>query len=216
MFFKGIPLFANLCESDHNLLLQVARRRNYPRHTLLIQEGEPGESLYLLRKGRAKVYIGDDSGREVILAILGPGDFFGELAMIDDAPCSASVMSLEESEFLSIGKHEFQRVLASSSGMAADLLKVLACRLRDADLRIESLALKDVQGRVVQVLHSLVERENGELVVPPHITHRDIAAMVGATREVVTRAFHVLEDKGVVRVHGRRVTLVSVPVSSPV
>jgi len=215
MFFKGIPLFADLNESDHNLLVQVALRRSHPRHTLLIQDGDPGERLYVLRKGRAKVYIGDGSGREVILAILGPGDFFGELALIDDAPCSASVMTLEESEFVSIGKDEFRKVLVSSPSMAANLLKVLAGRLREADLQIESLALKDVQARVEQVLQSLAKPENGELVIPARITHRDIVAMVGASREVVTRVFRVLEDKEMLRVDGRRVTLVSAPTAAP-
>lgn len=211
MFFKGIPLFADLSESDHNLLVQVAVRRTYPRHTLLIQEGDPGESLYLLRKGRAKVYIGDEGGREVIVAILGLGDFFGELALIDDALCSANVMTLEESEFVSIGKREFRQVLASSPGMAIHLLKVLAGRLREADLQIEGLALKDVQARVVQVLQSLAEPEGNERVIPARITHRDIAAMVGASREVVTRVFRALEERGIVRVDGRRVALVAMP-----
>jgi CRP/FNR family cyclic AMP-dependent transcriptional regulator len=161
------------------------------------------------------VYLGDGNGREVILAVLGPGDFFGELALIDDAPCSASVMTLEESEFVSIGKTEFRKVLVSSPGMAVHLLKALAGRLREADLQIESLALKDVQGRVEQVLRSLAEPEGQELVIPPRITHRDIAAMVGATREVVTRAFRALEDKGVVRIEGRRVTLMAAHSASP-
>lgn len=211
MFFKGIPLFADLSESDHNLLVQVAVRRSFPRHTLVIQEGDPGQSLYLLRKGRAKVFIGDGGGREVIVAILGPGDFFGELALIDDAQCSANVMTLEESEFVSIGKREFRQVLASSPGMAIHLLKVLASRLREADLQIEGLALKDVQARVVQVLQALAEPEGNERVIPARITHRDIAAMVGASREVVTRVFRALEERGIVRVDGRRVALVTVP-----
>ncbi|KPK46602.1 MAG: hypothetical protein AMJ84_00885 [Acidithiobacillales bacterium SM23_46] len=209
MFFKGVPLFSGLSDSDHNLLLQVAQRRTYPRQTLLIQQNDPGERFYLLRKGRAKVHVTEDSGREVILAILGPGDFLGELALIDDAPCSASVTTLEESEFVSIGKAEFRKVLASSSGMGLSLLRSLTGRLREADRQIESLALKDVQARVEQALHSLAERVGDELVIPSHITHRDIAAMVGATREAVTRVFRILEEKGVVRVSGRRITIVS-------
>jgi len=207
MFFKGVPLFSGLSEADHNLLLQVAVRRSYPRHTLIVQEGDPGERFYLLRKGLAKVYLGSADGREVILSILVLGDFFGEMALIDDEPCSAGVMTLEECEFVSIGKDEFRRVLASSPNMAANLLKVMSQRLREADWQIESLALKDVQARVIQVLRQIAEPEGGELVVPARLTHRDIAAMVGASREMVTRVFRVLEDSGVVRVDGRRITL---------
>ena len=207
MFFKDIPLFSGLSEADHALLMQVAVRRSYPRHTLLLQEGDPGERFYLLRKGRAKVYLGNADGREVILAFLGPGDFLGEMALVDDEPCSANVMVLEESEFVSIGKSEFQKVLASSPSMAANLVKALSRRVREANQQIESLALNDVKARVEQALRGLAEKEGGELVIPARVTHRDIAAMVGASREVVTRIFRSLEETGVVRVEGRRITL---------
>ncbi|OFZ68399.1 MAG: hypothetical protein A2V79_09345 [Betaproteobacteria bacterium RBG_16_56_24] len=207
MFFKDIPLFASLSEADHGLLLRVAVRSTYPRHAILVREGDPGDRFYLLRKGRAKVYLGASSGREVILAILGPGDFFGEMAMIDEEPCSANVMALEESEFVSIGKAEFQKAITSSPKMAISLLKALCRRLREADQQIESLALKDVQARVEQALHGIAEIEDGQLVIPALITHRDIAAMVGASREMVTRVFRALETSGIIHVDGRRTTL---------
>ncbi|MCR4303253.1 MAG: Crp/Fnr family transcriptional regulator [Gallionella sp.] len=207
MFFKDIPLFADLSESDHDLLLQVAVRGTYPRHAILVREGDPGDRFYLLRKGMAKVYLEASNGREVILAILGPGDFFGEMAMIDQEPCSANVMALEESEFVSIGKAEFQKAINTSPKMAITLLKVLCRRLREADQQIESLALKDVQARVEQALRAIAEPEGDQLIIPALITHRDIAAMVGASREMVTRVFRVLEASGIIRVDGRRTTL---------
>ena len=208
MFFKGIPLFSGLSVADHGQLLQIAVRKTYPRHTLLVREGDIGDRFYLLRKGRAKVYLGDDHGREVILSILEPGDFFCEMAMIDDEPCSANVMSLEESEFVSIAKADFQQVMASSPDMAKRLLKSLAQRLRESNQQIESLALKDVQARVEQALQGLAKPEGSELVIPLGITHRDIAAMVGASREMVTRVFRELEHSGVIRIDVRRITLV--------
>jgi len=116
-------------------------------------------------------------------------------------------MTQEESEFVSIGKEEFRRVLASSPSMAANLLKVVNQRLREADRQIEALALKDVQARVTRVLRQIAEPEGGELVVPARLTHRDIAAMVGASREMVTRVFRILEENGVLRVQGRQVTI---------
>lgn len=209
MFFKDIPLFSGLSEAEHSLLLQAAVRRTYPRHTLLLQTGDPGERFYLLRKGRAKVFLGNDAGREVILAILSPGEFIGEMALLDNDPCSASVMTLEESEFVSIGKPDFQKVLASSPEMAINLLTAVARRLREANQQIELLALNDVRARVERLLRGLAEPENGALVIPARLTHKDIAAMAGATREVVTRALHSLEEDGVVRVEGRRIILMT-------
>jgi CRP/FNR family cyclic AMP-dependent transcriptional regulator len=213
VFFKGIPLFAGLSDADHGLLLQVAVRRSYPRNTLLIQEGDAGENLYLLRHGRAKIFMSDGDGREVILAILSPGEFIGEMSLIDDEPCSASVMTLEESEFVSVNKTDFRRVLASSPSMAVNLLKALSQRLRESDQQIEALALKDVQARVEQALQQLAVPEGRELVVPPRITHRDIASMVGASREMVTRVIRHLEETGFVRTDGRRITVM--PAGNP-
>jgi CRP/FNR family cyclic AMP-dependent transcriptional regulator len=207
MFFKDIPLFADLSVADHDKLLKVAVHKTFPRFKLLVREGDIGDRFYLLRKGLAKVYLGDDLGREVILSILEPGDFFCEMAMIDDEPCSANIMSMEESEFVSIGKEDFQRVMASSPDMAKRLLKTLAQRLRESNQQIESLALKDVQSRVEQALQGLAKPEGNELVVPVGITHRNIAAMVGASREMVTRVFRELETTGFIRIDGRRITL---------
>lgn len=209
MFFKDIPLFSGLSEAEHGLLLQAAVRRTYPRHTLLLQTGDAGERFYLLRKGRAKVFLGNDAGREVILAILSPGDFIGDMALLDNEPCSANVMTLEESEFVSIGKSEFQKVLASSPEMTINLLTAVARRLREANQQIELLALNDVRARVERLLRGLAEPENGVLVLPARLTHKDIAAMAGATREVVTRALHSLEEDGIVRVEGRRIMLIT-------
>jgi len=207
MFFKGIPLFSGLNDSEHQLLLRVAIRRSYPRHSLLIQESDVGESLYLLRDGRAKVYLSEPDGREVILSILGPGDFFGEMALLDEQPCSANVMTMDACEFFVIGKDDFRRCLAANAGLAANLLKAMSRRLREADQQIESLALKDVQARVQQILRQLAQLEEGRLVVPARLTHRDIAGMAGASREMVTRVFRHLEASGFVRVDGRRITI---------
>jgi len=207
MFFKGIPLFSGLSDAEHGLLLQVAVRKNYPRNSLMIQQGDIGESLYLLRRGRAKVYLSEPGGREVILAFLGPEDFLGEMALIDDEPCSASVMTTDDSEFVSVKKKDFLRVLASSPSMAVNLLKAMSGRLRESNQQIESLALKDVHARVQQVLRQISEPEGGDLVVPARFTHRDIASMVGASREMVTRVLGALEQSGFVRVDGRRIAL---------
>jgi CRP/FNR family cyclic AMP-dependent transcriptional regulator len=143
----------------------------------------------------------------VILSILGPGDFFGEMALLDEQPCSANVMTMDACEFFVIGKDDFRRCLAANAGLAANLLKAMSRRLREADQQIESLALKDVQARVQQILRQLAQLEEGRLVVPARLTHRDIAGMAGASREMVTRVFRHLEASGFVRVDGRRITI---------
>ena len=166
------------------------------------------DSFYLLIKGRAKVYLGNRGGREVILSILEPGDYFCEMSMIDDEPSSTNIMSLEDCEFISIDKSEFLQMMQSSPDIAIKLQKSLNRKLRDSYQQIESLALKNVQARVEQVLFDLAKPDGGTMAIPDRITHRDIAAMVGSSREMVTRVFRELETTGVISVIGRRITLV--------
>ena len=126
MFFKGIPLFTGLSEANHGLLLQVAVRKSYPRHSLLVQEGDPGERFYLLRRGRAKVYLGNEEGREVILAILGPGELFGDMNLFDQLPRSATAHVLAETRVLSLDQGKLRGLILSYPELALGLLAALA------------------------------------------------------------------------------------------
>lgn len=198
LFLKRIPLLSGLTEQQIDLLSAGSARRNFPRGRTIVSEGEPSQSLYVLLSGRAKVQRSDAEGKEVILAVLGSGDWFGEMSMIDDAPRSASVVTLEACEFMSIDKLGFRALLAQSTEVCMAVMKQLVVRLREADRKIETLALLDVYGRVARVLLDFSEEVNGERIVRNRLPRQEIAKMIGASREMVSRVMKGLEAEGFV------------------
>ena len=200
LLLRNVPLFSVLPENQLALLTGVVSRKSFPRGTTIIATGDVTESLFVVISGRLKVMMSDDEGREVILAILGPNEFFGEMGMIDDAPRSASVVALEACELLSLSKRDFRRCLAENFEMAMTVMRGLVTRLREADQKIGSLALMDVYGRVAHLLLEMAETVDGRKVVTKKLAKQDIAKMIGASREMVSRVMKDLQAGGYIEV----------------
>ena len=195
-FLKRVPLFSGLTDSQIERLAAGSVRRNFPRGRTIVAEGEPSQSLYVLLSGRAKVQRSDTEGKDVILSVLGSGECFGEMSLIDDAPRSASVITLESSDFISIAKDSFKSVLVSSPEISLRIMKGLVKRLREADKKIETLALLDVYGRVARVLLDFSEPVGNDRIVKNKLPRQEIAKMIGASREMVSRVMKGLENEG--------------------
>jgi CRP/FNR family cyclic AMP-dependent transcriptional regulator len=195
-FLRRVPLFSSLNEMQLDQLAAGSVRKNYPRGRTIVAEGEPSQSLYILLSGRAKVQRSDSEGKEVILAVIGPREFFGEMSLIDDAPRSASVITIESSDFMAINKDSFKAVLVQSPDISMQIMRGLVRRLREADKKIETLALLDVYGRVARVLLDFSENVDGERVVKSKLPRQEIAKMIGASREMVSRVMKGLEIDG--------------------
>jgi len=193
---RNVPLFSGLDESELERLSKVSVRRRAARGEQVVRAGEDAESLIILLTGRAKVTNFDEEGREIILAWLGPGEFFGEMGLIDGSPRSASVVAVEPCEMLVIGKNEFQRCMQENFQVAQKLMRILVRRLREADRSIESLALLDVYGRVARLLLDMSEEEDGKRLVRQKISKQDMARMIGASREMVSKVMRDLEVGG--------------------
>ena len=204
---KAVPLFASFPDEQLRLLTPVITRRSLPRSTTVMASGDPTDSLYIVLSGRLKVMMSDAEGKEVILSILGPGEFFGEMGLIDDAPRSASVVSIEACEVLSIAKRDFKKCLAENFEMAQAVMRGLVKRLRDADRKIGSLALLDVYGRVARLLLDMSETVDGEKIVTKRLPKQDIAKMIGASREMVSRVMKDLQMGGYIEVRGSNIVL---------
>ena len=204
---RNVPLFSGLDESELQRLSQVAVRRRAGRNEQVVRAGEDAESLIVLLTGRAKVTNFDEEGREIILAWLGPGEFFGEMGLIDGSPRSASVVAVEPCELLTIGKTEFQRCMQDNFQVAQKLMQILVRRLREADRNIESLALLDVYGRVARLLLDLSEEEGGKRLVRQKISKQDMARMIGASREMVSKVMRDLEVGGYIISSGDLITI---------
>jgi CRP/FNR family transcriptional regulator, cyclic AMP receptor protein len=195
-FLQRVPLLSGLSDAQLESLAAGSVRRSFPKGRTIVSEGEPSQSLYILLSGRAKVQRSDSEGKEVILAVLGPGECFGEMSLIDDAPRSASVITLEPCDFMSLNKESFKALLAQSHDMAMQVMRGLVKRLREADKKIETLALLDVYGRVARVLLDFSEQVNGERIVKNKLPRQEIAKMIGASREMVSRVMKGLEVDG--------------------
>ena len=207
LLLRNVPLFAILPEQQLLLLTSVVNRKNFPRGATIILSGGSTDSLYVVIAGRLKVIMSDDEGREVILAILGPGEYFGEMALIDDSPRSASVISLEPCELLSLSKRDFKKCLLENFEMTTLVMRGLVKRLREADRKIGSLALMDVYGRVARLLIEMSETVNGERVIAKKVSKQDIAKMIGASREMVSRVMKDLKAGGYMDVKDGKILL---------
>ena len=204
---KAVPLFSSFPEEQLRMLAQVVTRRSAARSSTVLAAGDLTDSLYIVLSGRLKVMMSDAEGKEVILSILGPGEFFGEMGLIDDSPRSASVVAIEACELLSIAKRDFKKCLAENFEMAMAVMRGLVRRLREADRKIGSLALLDVYGRVARLLLDMSENVEGEKVVTKRLPKQDIAKMIGASREMVSRVMKDLQMGGYIEVRGSNIVL---------
>ena len=196
---RNVPLFSGLDDLELEKLSKVSGRKRVERGAFVVRAGESTDSLYVLLAGRAKVTNTDEDGREIILAWLGPGEFFGEMGLIDGSPRSANVVAAEACELLFLSKEAFQRCLQDNFQVAQKLMKTLVLRLREADRKIESLALLDVYGRVARLLLDMSEVVEGRRVVKKKMSKQDMAKMIGASREMVSKVMRDLELSGYIR-----------------
>ena len=204
---KAVPLFASFPEDQLRMLTTMVTRRSASRSTTIMAGGDATDSLYIVLSGRLKVMMSDSDGKEVILSILGPGEFFGEMGLIDDEPRSASVVTIEPCELLSITKRDFNKCLAENFEMAMAVMRGLVRRLREADRKIGSLALLDVYGRVARLLLDMAETVDGEKLVTKRLPKQDIAKMIGASREMVSRVMKDLQMGGYIEMRGSMIVL---------
>jgi len=204
---KAVPLFSSFPDEQLRMLASVVTRRSVPRSTTIMASGDATDSLYIVLSGRLKVMMSDAEGKEVILSFLGSGEFFGEMGLIDDAPRSATVVAIEPCELLCIAKRDFKKCLAENFEMAMAVMRGLVRRLREADRKIGSLALLDVYGRVARLLLDMSETVEGEKVVTKRLPKQDIAKMIGASREMVSRVMKDLQMGGYIEVRGSNIVL---------
>ena len=194
---RRVPLFSLLTVAQAEVISGAVIKRRFKRGEALVEQGQKSNALFILLTGRARVMISDSRGREVILATLAQGDYLGEMSIIDNEPHSATVRAEVATDVLMLGRAEFARCLTENASMSLVVMRGLVKRLRHADRKIESLALLDVYGRVAHALLDFaVADAQGQLLVKDKISRQDLAKMVGASREMVSRVMKDLEERG--------------------
>jgi CRP/FNR family cyclic AMP-dependent transcriptional regulator len=204
------PSEQHLSGLNDPMVRELAERgqvRSFPKNAVIINEGDKGESLFVILTGRVKVYVSDDDGREMVLDIHGPGDYVGEMAL-DGRPRSASVMTLEPVSCSIVTREDLRAAIAANPDVAMGLIATLIERARIATDNVKNLALMDVYGRVARLLLQLARDDgSGSLVVPDRMTQQDIADRVGASRDMISRIFKDLTVGGYVTVENRSITI---------
>ena len=202
----GIPLFSNVTDLDFGLLAESLIERRFAKGTVIVEEGLPGDYMYFIREGRVKVTMASGDGRERIASLLEAGDFFGDTALIDLRPRSASATALEATTVLAISRSTFLQLLRRSAELSLEIIRNLVGRLREADDKATALCFLGVKDRTRRAIEELV-RSSGEFrpsAWSPPVTHQQLADFVGSSRETVTRALQELKRDGAVEQRGKR------------
>ena len=209
---RKVPFFSDLKDMDIQDLATQVVQKTYPRDNLILLAEDEGDTLFVIIDGKVKVSILSEDGREVILAILGPGEFFGELSLLDGLPRSATVIASEDAQLLTLRRPDFLRVLDRRPEVGVKVLAALIARLRKNDRKIESLALMDVSGRVANALLQICEEVGEEVddgvMIRNRPTHQEIANMAGTTRETVSRVMKRLEQHEYIAVREKHLIVV--------
>jgi len=196
---RTFPIFQGLSEERLQSVARCAIMRRAPRGSTVVNAGDRTDYVYFVLTGSLKVLVSDEDGREVILTLIGQGEIFGEMGVVDEEPRSATVVAVSASDLVTISKADFRRILQDNFEVSLFLMKNLARRLRMADRKIESLALMDVYGRVARLLLDMAAEEGDSRIVTRKISKQDIAKMIGASREMVSRVMKDLQLQGLIR-----------------
>ena len=208
---KNIPMFADLKDELLDKIFSLMQKRLYKRNNMILMEEDAGDTLFILNQGSVKITRMSDDGREVILSILGDGDFFGEMSIFDGESRSANVIALEDSEVFVLKRGDFLDLLEKHPKIAIALLQELAIRLRRSDQQIEGLSLSDAESRIAMSIIRLAEDlgviKLGQVIIDNLPFQQDVANMAGTSRETVSRMLKLLERKGWIQRRGRQLII---------
>jgi len=203
---ENVPLFSGLSAESLAEIEQHSSVKSFRKNAIIISQDDESYSLYVILSGRVKVFVSGEDGREAVLNYQGAGDYFGDLALIDQQPRVASVMATEASKFMIISRQDFLTCLSRNPEIAINLIKPMTQRMRMLAKNVSSLALMDVYGRVARILLQQAVEKEGEMVTG-RITQQEIAEMVGASRAMVSRILKDLKTGGYISVQNKCVTI---------
>jgi len=212
-FLKKVPLFSELDDGELQQLAAVVREHHYKKHTTIVHVDDPGNALYILKSGLVKVTIEDQHGYEMILRILYPTDFFGDMSLLDGMPRSATVTTQEFSDVMTISRDHFLNIIEKSPKTLLKMTVVVSQRLRKANELIHSLAFFDVYGKVARTLLNLAQ-ERGRVteqgtVIDMRLTQQELAELAGMTRETMARTLREFQQAGCIRVESGVISILA-------
>ncbi len=210
-FLKYVPIFSELPDNTIETISEAGSKRFYKRETVVLLEEDAGSALFIIVEGKVKVSRTSTDGREVILSILADSDFFGEMAILDGQARSATVTAIEDTELFIIQRAQFLDLLQTHPEIAISLLQELTRRLRQADIKIKALSLKDAEGKVATVILQLADDlgkiKNGIVEIEKLPLQQDLANMAGTSRETISRTLHAFAKKELIEMDGAKLKI---------
>ena len=210
-FLKSVNIFSDLSDSELKSIQELCKTRKYPKNSMIILEEEMGDVVFIVMSGTVKITRVNDEGKEVILAMLGSGEVFGEMAILDGESRSANVLAQENCILVVISSEDFIRILKSNFKVSFGLMSELAKKIRKSDLQIEALSLSDAEHRIGVSILSLAEDmgviRNGKVTIQNLPFQQDIANMAGTSRETVSRVMKTFEDRNLILKEGHTVII---------
>lgn len=210
-FLTFVPIFSELGNDALEKIEKIGSRKTYAKNEVILMEEDAGTALFVIVNGKVKVSRASGDGREVILTILGESDFFGEMAILDGLTRSATVTSIDESELFIIQRNDFLNLLYDHPEVSVALLQELTRRLRNADMKIKALSLKDAEGKVATVILQLADDigkiKQGKVEIEKLPLQQDLANMAGTSRETISRTLHSFAKKGLVEMEGAKLRI---------
>ncbi len=207
---RSVPFFAGLSDQELQALADSLENRTFGKGAIIFHKHSPGDTMYIIESGKVRIFILSESGQEISVNVYGPGDIFGELAILDGRPRSAGAVALERTETLVLHRNDFLRHLKAHPEMAQSIIQMLSARLRYTTAYVESLAFLSVQERVAAKILELADRYGTKaegIDIGVQLTQAELAGLVGATRESVNKALGSLRDQGLIRLEGHRITI---------
>lgn len=209
-YLKRIPLFSDLKESLIMEIANIAAIKKFDKGTVLFQQGDPGEAVYVVKEGLVKISMMDEEGKEYIIHMMQPGEVFAEATLFNSGPCPANAEVVEDSILIVLNNERLEELIKSNSELALGLIKVMAKRLQDVSKQINSLALRDAIGRTVSMLMRLAEEKgekSGNKVMIKDISRQEFANMVGITRETVTRILNQMSKENLLELDRQKIII---------
>jgi CRP/FNR family transcriptional regulator, cyclic AMP receptor protein len=208
-YIRRVPLFATLSDLEFKSIEHIFLIRSYRKNQVIFLEEDTGNYMYIVLAGKLKITKATAGGKETILAIHRPGDFFGEMALLDGKTSPATVSAMEDCRIAYISKHDFTTLLMTNETVVRQIIQVLCARLRQVWGQIQTLSYSSAESRIRGGLHELARKhgvpDSRGIIIDLKITHQEMAEMVGTSRETVTRSLAKLKDAGVLQIEGRRI-----------
>lgn len=212
-YLKHIRLFDGISPSEMQEMEKITRMEEVKKRQPLYLPGDPSSNVYLLKKGRVKIANSAPSGKEVTFDILEPGEVFGELEVLEDAPRSTSAETLDDTLICVIPRKDFDQYLAMHPNVTVKLTKLIGLRLRKIQSRVEDLVFRDVPARLAHLLVELSKsdgvKEGNGIRLKAKLTHQEMANLIGCSRETVSSTLGQFRDDGLVRLDGRAITILN-------